>query len=360
MPPPRIAAAFASGGGDDGTDEEEDFMSDKFLQQAEEASRKSKAPVSYSERRRKELADSSAKARQQSRAEREREAREEGLRKNLLQESKPAAAQDSNKALQMMLAMGYKAGESLGASKVTDDADAGKASEEKPAKRAAEPLELDDRWQGKARHGLGSGAVSKAIKAAAAAAEEKQEQAISDLADFRSRMAAEEALRHTEALLSKARKICENLDTSRLKLEYSPLWIDPAWLQEDWERLGESERQVLSSAFGAELDSVRGVQADDGGSDQLARREAKLRKALDRAEERENEDLAALSLSSRETRRGAGATSALQPVSRSRSTISATSTSGASSADAGTTIAKTSSATAQARPRRSTTEMRFM
>lgn len=85
-----------------------------------------------------------------------------------------------------------------------------------PASSISEPLQIDLRWIGGSsiRHGIGSRAVSKAIKEASAPeakeARERKAQALMD--DFRSRTAAEHQSKHTETLIKKARKTCEELD----------------------------------------------------------------------------------------------------------------------------------------------------
>jgi hypothetical protein len=111
-------------------EDEDDFMSDKFLAQAASAEA-SKGPKSYTQRRKEALKRSEEKGYIKSRQEREKEAREEGLRRNLLiqQETErstsngvPSAsgtagvsgAGSGNKALEMMMKMGFKPGEALG------------------------------------------------------------------------------------------------------------------------------------------------------------------------------------------------------------------------------------------------------
>ena len=300
QPPPR-AAAFAA---EEEEEEEEDFMSDKYLLQAEEASKKAKSQVSYSDRRRKELAESSAKARQKSRAQREEEVRREGLERSLLESAGneaagggggPSGLQADSKAVKMMLAMGYKPGQELGskaaAPQIPQDAESGDGDVPVPSS-AVHPIALDSRWQGKVRHGIGSSAVSLAIHRAASDQRQRNTASSSaqDLADFRSRVAAEQTQRHVEKLLDKARHTCEELDRKILQMEYSPLWIDVKWMDMDWEtQLGENAREILKSAFGDELEQRQGGEDEQDGS-KLAEQEAKIRKALEQTAQSKSEE----------------------------------------------------------------------
>ena len=112
-------------------EDDDDFMSDKFLTQAASVEA-SKGPKSYTQRRKEALKQSEERGYIKSRQEREKEAREEGLRRNLLvqQESESStsnvlcsssgkasssgAGSGNNKALEMMMKMGFKPGEALG------------------------------------------------------------------------------------------------------------------------------------------------------------------------------------------------------------------------------------------------------
>ena len=97
-------------------DDEIDFMSDALLQPAAAGAPTSKGNLSYTERRRQAANRSFERGRVQSRREQEREAREEGLRTNLM--SAPSAAE--NKALGMMKKMGFMPGQALGKQKAVD------------------------------------------------------------------------------------------------------------------------------------------------------------------------------------------------------------------------------------------------
>lgn len=99
------------------SDDEDDYLSDKFLLEA--ASGGSAAPKTYSQRR-KDAARLSAikneQHRKKSRRQLEADALEEGLSKSLFERAKEEeeTGQQKNKALAMMMKMGFKPGQSLG------------------------------------------------------------------------------------------------------------------------------------------------------------------------------------------------------------------------------------------------------
>lgn len=95
--------------------DEEDYLSDKFLV---EAVVPSSLPKTYAQRRQESLKQSRIKNEQnrlKSRRQREQESREEGLRKSLFERAKEDGSEGGeNKALGIMLKMGFKIGQSLG------------------------------------------------------------------------------------------------------------------------------------------------------------------------------------------------------------------------------------------------------
>lgn len=102
------------------SDDEADYLSDKFLAQLEAAS-KPQQPKSYAERRKQALKQShllNEQNRKKSRKQMELEAREEGLRTSLIQKAQEEAKESGkqNKALAIMMKMGFKPGQSLGES----------------------------------------------------------------------------------------------------------------------------------------------------------------------------------------------------------------------------------------------------
>jgi G-patch domain len=106
------------------SDDEDDYLSAKFLDEPSPASSSSKKPKTYSDIRKDAQKRSQLKQeqnRRKSRKERELEAREEGLSKSLFERAKEEeeAGLPQNKALSMMMKMGFKPGQSLGASAST-------------------------------------------------------------------------------------------------------------------------------------------------------------------------------------------------------------------------------------------------
>ena len=103
------------------SDDENDYLSDKFLAQLEEAS-KPQQQKSYAERRKQTLRQSqllNERNRKKSRKQMELEAREEGLQTSLIQKAQEEAKETGkqNKALAIMMKMGFKPGQSLGESR---------------------------------------------------------------------------------------------------------------------------------------------------------------------------------------------------------------------------------------------------
>lgn len=259
--------------GQDEDGEELDFESDQIIQEAEaldrERNRKRSKPnpkttitTSTSSNRPSHTSNTTA-----SRIERERLARQQGLSRNLLESLKSELSQDSeNRVLdkdesseieqeekgggeqgqlsvaeKMMLKMYRSANQNQLASSTSNtnlkrsisDTEINDSSKDQPEQKksqlstssntstsasflASEPLQIDSRWIGGAsvRHGIGSISISKAIKEASTpeAKEERERKAKALLEDFRGRTAAEHRLKHTEALLKRARKTCEELD----------------------------------------------------------------------------------------------------------------------------------------------------
>jgi len=116
------------------SNDDDDYLSDKFLAVEQPTSSK---PRTYAELRKDALIKSQRKNEQnrtKKRHEREQDAREEGLSTSLFEKAKQEeeAGIGQNKALAMMMKMGYKPGESLG---------------QKEEKHRAEPLPLAE-WSG--------------------------------------------------------------------------------------------------------------------------------------------------------------------------------------------------------------------
>jgi hypothetical protein len=141
------------------SDDEDDYLSDKFLSGLVESSQpKTKT---YSDLRKEATRKSQLKNEQnrtKSRRQREEEAREEGLSKSLFEraEEEEAAGASGNKALAMMMKMGFKPGQSLGHTdslttgrKAVDESEPLEPGSEVDSKLAhrSEPLPLNE-WTG--------------------------------------------------------------------------------------------------------------------------------------------------------------------------------------------------------------------
>ncbi|TDL29286.1 hypothetical protein BD410DRAFT_779649 [Rickenella mellea] len=220
-------------------DDEDDYLSDKFLLQ--NASASGSKPSTYAERRRqaqKEAAIRNEQNRKKSRRQLEEESREEGLRKSLFEKAQEEAAVigTQNKAMNMMLKMGFKPGQSLGRS--DDDHDdtsipgpsqngiypEGKAlgnqdysketredrtAREYRIKHRTEPLPLDV-WTGKKGVGLGKRAPSPSALTHAAKVAKVSEENVKET--FRERARREFEEKRAEGRLFNAMKTLRTLD----------------------------------------------------------------------------------------------------------------------------------------------------
>lgn len=107
------------------SDDEDDYLSDKFLAQLASSSTSSGVKT-YSERRKEEqrrAALRNEQNRKRSRRELEQESRAEGLSTSLFELAKEVAGEDGapkNKALAMMMKMGFKPGQALGQSSAAE------------------------------------------------------------------------------------------------------------------------------------------------------------------------------------------------------------------------------------------------
>lgn len=123
--------------------DDEDYLSDKFLV---EAAASSSRPKTYAQRRQESLKQSRIKNEQnrlKSRRQREQESREEGLRKSLFERAKEDNEGGENKALGIMLKMGFKMGQSLGQKEgsPTHEGSSSPGPSENDATESAEPTE---------------------------------------------------------------------------------------------------------------------------------------------------------------------------------------------------------------------------
>ncbi|ESK97418.1 g-patch domain [Moniliophthora roreri MCA 2997] len=235
------------------SDEEDDYLSDKFL--IESTTTKPSGPKTYSQLRKDAQKLSQTKNeqnRQKSRRERELEAREEGLSKSLFHRAQEEEASGtSNKALSIMMKMGFKPGESLGkadednekeedkekdeannhsvASEKTLDAlnaDDQEKTETRISGHRKEPLPLNE-WSG--RQGIGTsrklkrGPSPTSAERVAKMAKMEEESAKDD---FRNRTRREYEERRAEGRLGPAQRTCVTLDEKAGKT-FNVLWLNP-------------------------------------------------------------------------------------------------------------------------------------
>lgn len=212
--------------------DDEDYLSDKFLIGASETTQ----PKTYTQRRQEALKQSRQKNernRTKSRRQREQEAREDGLSKSLFERAKQDKDAGANKALGIMMKMGFQLGQSLGRpedsppTKVATLPDASEHSasstDTSKPKHKAEPLPLNE-WAGKKGIGLGKrsrspGASERIAKMAKMAEEAEQE-------SFRDRSRREYEQRHAESHLALSQRTCSNLD-EEAGISFNVFWLNP-------------------------------------------------------------------------------------------------------------------------------------
>ncbi|KAI0049562.1 hypothetical protein FA95DRAFT_1488802 [Auriscalpium vulgare] len=214
-------------------EDEDDYLSDKFL--AETAA--STQPKSYHDKRKEALRRSQLKNeqnRQKSRRQRELESREAGLSKSLFERAGEESASGSNKALAMMMKMGFKPGQALGADntqKAEPDgpaADQGEphsreGSVEAGPRRLVQPLAVNE-WAGKRGIGLGKRAASPSDLDRLAKVAKAEEQDSRE--SFRDRARREFEQRRAEGRLVPAQRTCANLDEQAGKT-FNVYWLNP-------------------------------------------------------------------------------------------------------------------------------------
>jgi len=204
---------------DDGGD---DYLSDKFLTPVEPQN-----PKTYSEKRKEVLRESLRRDEQnriKSRRQLERESREEGLSKTLFERAEDDKSSGENKALSMMLKMGFKPGQALGAPVPVDEGTTPiHSSSESQEGRLVNPLPLNE-WSGKRGIGLGKRAPSPTELDRLAKVARATEEA--DKTSFRDRSRREFEQRRAEARLGPAQRTCVTLD-ERAGKEFNVLWLDP-------------------------------------------------------------------------------------------------------------------------------------
>ncbi|CEL52596.1 hypothetical protein RSOLAG1IB_05801 [Rhizoctonia solani AG-1 IB] len=222
------------------SDEEDDYLSEKFLASLEEPKRTT-SNHSYAERRRIAQRESERKrleGRIKSRREMEEEARREGLSRSLFEKEGAAEGeQPSNKAMSMMLKMGFKPGESLGRKEEpvkppSNDVKDEKTTEEPEKVKSGhltEPLPLAV-WAGRKGLGLGKRAMSPPLGGSSKAAKTSPEEDAAEKSrneNFRAQARSDYEERRDEGRLRAALRTCTNLDES-YGVKFNVLQLNPS------------------------------------------------------------------------------------------------------------------------------------
>ncbi|KII95345.1 hypothetical protein PLICRDRAFT_121060 [Plicaturopsis crispa FD-325 SS-3] len=217
--------------------DEDDYLSDKFLV---ETANPPPAPKTYAERRKEAERQARIKNeenRLKSRRQLELESREEGLSKSLFERAKEeesAGLVSGNKALSMMMKMGFTPGQALGkvepqdakAPSGTPEAERSGTSPEPSTsklKHKIEPLPINE-WTGKKGIGLGKRARSPTSAERVAKMAKMAESASHDT--FRDRTRQEYEERRAEGRLGPAQRTCVTLDEKNGK-QFNVLWLNP-------------------------------------------------------------------------------------------------------------------------------------
>ncbi|KAF5388203.1 hypothetical protein D9615_000228 [Tricholomella constricta] len=223
--------------------DDDDYLSDKFLLHAASTA---SAPKTYAQLRRE--AEKKAKLkneqnRSKSRRQRELEAREEGLSKSLFERAKEeedAGISSGNKALSMMMKMGFKPGQALGkvdepkpvspapqVESAQPEADSSSGPSATKSGHVVEPIPLNE-WTGKKGIGLGKRARSPTTSAERVAKMAKMAKEAEEIShqDYRNRARREYEEKRAEGRLGPAQRTCVTLDEQAGK-PFHVLWLNP-------------------------------------------------------------------------------------------------------------------------------------
>lgn len=229
--------------------DEDDYLSNKFLPDENASSSK---PTTYSQLRKaaqKKAQSKNEQNRIKSRRQRETESREEGLSKSLFEramEEEEAGMNSGNKALSIMMKMGFKPGQALGNNDhlVNDVPNSSLRSPPKNdaekeidrftvggtlpvtnihTKHKTEPLPLNE-WAG--RKGIGLGKRTRSPGAAERLAKMAKLAEDMDHRDFRERARDDYNNRRAEGRLAPAQLTCATLDEQMGK-SFNVLWLNP-------------------------------------------------------------------------------------------------------------------------------------
>ncbi|KAG6833746.1 hypothetical protein H0H87_001178 [Tephrocybe sp. NHM501043] len=226
--------------------DEDDYLSDKFLIPDAPTAAKTKTYAQLRKEAEKKAQLKNEQNRIKSRRQRELEAREEGLSKSLFERAKEeqdAGISSGNKALTMMMKMGFKPGQSLG--KIEEPSvkrPAALHEETQPgvgpsspgpgptppaSGHLVKPLPLNE-WTGKKGIGLGKRARSPSTSAERVAKMAKMAKEAEDIShqDFRNRARREYEEKRAEGRLGPAQRTCTTLDEQAGKT-FHVLWLNP-------------------------------------------------------------------------------------------------------------------------------------
>ncbi|KAJ7276239.1 hypothetical protein B0H12DRAFT_1174595 [Mycena haematopus] len=229
------------------SDSEDDYLAniDKFLVDSNATS----APKTYSEIRKEAAKRSKLKNEQnriKGRRQREIESRTEGLSKSLFERAKEeedAGLGSGNKALSIMMKMGFKPGQALGKADVLDSftqpsqkslsdeeptagsSNPDSSSNPKGLGHKVEPLPINE-WAGK--RGIGLGVKRAHSPTSAERVAKMAKMAADDVShrNFRDRAKHEYEERRAEARLAPAQRTCLSLDEIAGKT-FNVLWLNP-------------------------------------------------------------------------------------------------------------------------------------
>lgn len=208
----------------------DDYLSAKFLVNPAEITT---TPKTYSQLRKeasKKSQEKNASNQRKSRRQRELESREEGLNKSLIekaQEEEQAGVGRGNKALVMMMKMGFTPGQSLGRQverQVEDPENEGLLRKSSPPpQHKTEPLPINE-WMGK--KGIGTTKRARSPSAHDRIVKMAKMEEESTRRSFRDRTRQEYEERKSMAKLGPAQRTCSTLDEKAGKM-LNVLWLDP-------------------------------------------------------------------------------------------------------------------------------------
>ncbi|KAI8356619.1 hypothetical protein EDC96DRAFT_515589 [Choanephora cucurbitarum] len=219
--------------------DDEDYMSLKFLEEAQEFESKRKE-TTYSERRKKQIRDQEKKGYIKPRAQLEAEERQKGLERSM---------DESNKGMKMLMKMGFKKGMSLGTDGIR------------------EPIKVD------LKSGRGGIGMESELKKRAREQEEEEERerkkTAIDPEDFRSAMAQRMKESKLVRYLTAAVSICEKLDEEN-NVESNILWIlkpvqkepEEQKAEEGQEEEQQKEEEIDSSYPPEEVEELKSLTTE--------------------------------------------------------------------------------------------------